>query len=89
MGAADRLRARKASLLIGLALVATVFGGLLAGSVAIGLGDIWHMIQIRTCLTDDPERLTDSVLWAIRLPRVLAGLVVGAGLGVAGVALQG
>ncbi len=89
MGAADRLRARRASLLIGLALVATVFGGLLAGSVAIGLGDIWHMVQIRTGLTDDPERLTDSVLWAIRLPRVLAGLVVGAGLGVAGVALQG
>lgn len=31
----------------------------------------------------------DAVLWSIRLPRVLLGVVVGAGLGVAGAALQG
>jgi iron complex transport system permease protein len=47
------------------------------------------MIGIRTGLSDDAERLADSVLWAIRLPRVLAGVIVGAGLGVSGVALQG
>jgi iron complex transport system permease protein len=71
------------------ALVLVILLGLTSGSVAVGLSDLWHMIQFRTGLTDDPERLTDSVLWAIRLPRVLAGVVVGAGLGVAGVALQG
>lgn len=31
----------------------------------------------------------DAVLWSIRLPRVLLGVLVGAGLGVAGAALQG
>lgn len=31
----------------------------------------------------------DAVLWSIRLPRVLLGVVVGAGLGIAGAALQG
>ena len=71
------------------ALCAVVFAGLLSGSVDVRLEDLWHMIGVRTGIVDGPERLTDSVLWAIRLPRVLAGLVVGAGLGVAGVALQG
>jgi iron complex transport system permease protein len=60
---------------------------MLAGSVDIDLSDLWHMIRYRFGLGE--ERLTDSVLWAIRLPRVLAGLATGAGLGVAGVALQG
>jgi len=31
----------------------------------------------------------DAVLWSIRLPRVLLGIVVGGGLGIAGAALQG
>ena len=31
----------------------------------------------------------DAVLWSIRLPRVLLGVFVGAGLGIAGAALQG
>ena len=70
-------------------LVAVSLLGLMSGSVSIEFGDLWHMIGLRTGLSDDPERLTDSVLWAIRLPRVLAALLVGAGLGMAGVALQG
>lgn len=61
--------------------------GMLAGSVDVDLSDLWHMIRYRFGIGE--ERLTDSVLWAIRLPRVLAGLTAGAGLGVAGVALQG
>lgn len=71
------------------ALVLVILLGLTSGSVSVGWSDLWHLIQVRGGLTDDPERLTDSVLWAIRLPRVLAGVVVGGGLGVAGVALQG
>ncbi len=70
-------------------LLAAMLAGLLLGSVQIGIGDLWHMVAIRTGLSDDPERLTDSVLWAIRLPRVLAASVVGAGMGIAGATLQG
>ena len=35
------------------------------------------------------ETRTDAILWNIRLPRVVLGILVGGGLGVAGAALQG
>ncbi len=88
-----RVRGRRpvpaVALVLTTGLVAVMFVGLLAGSVAVGLDDLWHMIAVRSGLSDDPERLTDNVLWAIRLPRVLTGLVAGAALGAAGVGLQG
>jgi iron complex transport system permease protein len=74
---------------LGIGLVAVMVLGLLSGAVAVSPADLFHMLGRRLGLTDDPQRLTDSVLWAIRLPRVLAGAVVGGGLGVAGAALQG
>jgi iron complex transport system permease protein len=70
-------------------LLALMVAGLLSGAVAIGPNDLVHMIGRRLGLTSDAARLTDSVLWAIRLPRVLSGAAVGAGLAVAGTALQG
>jgi iron complex transport system permease protein len=73
--------------LFAVSVVAVFFIGMLAGSVDVDLGDLWHLVRYRFGVGE--EQLTDSVLWAIRLPRVLAGLIVGAGLGVAGVALQG
>ncbi len=77
------------SWLLALGLITVILGGLLAGSVAVALTDLWHMAGSRLGLVEDQDRLTDSVLRAIRLPRVLAGVVAGAGLAVAGVALQG
>jgi iron complex transport system permease protein len=74
-------------LVVGVLVVALI--GMLAGSVSVTPADLWHMVGTRLGLEGGPERLTDSVLWAIRLPRLLAGLLAGAGLGVAGVALQG
>ncbi len=87
---AEQSRRRRATFLgLTAALLAAVLAGLLSGAVAIGVGDLWHMAGVRLGVTEDTGRLADSVLWAIRLPRVLAGIVTGAGLGVAGVALQG
>jgi iron complex transport system permease protein len=70
-------------------LVVAAFAGMLVGSVAVDFGDLWHMVAVKSGLSDDPERLTDNVLWAIRLPRLLTGFVAGAALGAAGVGLQG
>jgi len=87
-GARSRRRAT-ATTALGLALLAVVALGLLSGAVAASPADLFHMLGGRLGITDDPARLTDSVLWAIRMPRVLSGLVVGVGLGAAGAALQG
>lgn len=84
----SRRRATAATVL-GVALLALVVLGLLSGAVTASPADLFHMLGRRLGITDDPARLTDSVLWAIRLPRVLSGAVVGGGLGVAGAALQG
>lgn len=86
----DRRSGRLTALtVLGIALLVLMVAGLLSGGVAIGPTDLFHMVGRRLGLTNDPERLTDSVLWAIRLPRVLTAAAVGAGLGVAGAALQG
>ncbi len=88
--ATDRESGRLAAVMVlGTGLLGLIVVGLLSGAVAISPADLLHVLGRRLGLTEDPQRLTDSVLWAIRLPRVLAGAVVGAGLGVAGAALQG
>lgn len=82
-------RRRVALVALAAALTVAFFAGLLSGSVDIDFRDIWHSVGIHLGSVDQSETLNDSVLWAIRLPRVLAGLLVGGGLGIAGVALQG
>jgi len=72
--------------LIGTALLMVVFAGsLVLGAVRIPFTDIvaWTFGQ----LPDDD--LAGRVLTGIRLPRSLSAVAVGAGLGVAGAALQG
>jgi len=76
-------------LLLALALLGSMVAGMLAGAVPVGWGDLAHMIGWRIGAVGGTERLSDSVLWAIRLPRVLSGATAGAALGLAGAALQG
>lgn len=67
-------------------LVACVVGT----ALAIGYGakaSPWPDV-LAALLTPDPRREIDEVLWAVRLPRVLAGALVGAALAVAGGVLQ-
>jgi iron complex transport system permease protein len=74
---------------LGVALAAALLGGLLAGEVDIDFADLVLVLAVKLGFSDDAERLTDSVLWAIRFPRVLSGALVGAVLGWAGAGLQG
>lgn len=68
----------------GLAVTAGValLAALLLGSAPIGLGDVL------TALSGSGPASTATIVWDIRLPRALAAFVVGAGLGLAGAALQ-
>lgn len=45
----------------------------------------WMMSHFEAAYT----RQEDAVVWAIRIPRTLLGLIIGAGLGVSGAAMQG
>lgn len=76
---------------LGIGLVAAIVLALGSGAVSIPPGEVVRILLDHARLGDgagiDPTR--DAVLWSIRLPRVLLGVTVGAGLAVAGAALQG
>jgi iron complex transport system permease protein len=72
-------------------LVVALLLGTGIGAVRIAPGDtaaiVLSHLGVDTGAAVDPQQ--DAILWAIRLPRVLLGALVGGGLAVAGAALQG
>ncbi len=72
-----------ALLLLG-ALAVVMFVSITIGARGVGLHTIW------TAFTDyDPSSAEQTVIRELRVPRTLLGLLVGAGLGLAGALLQG
>jgi iron complex transport system permease protein len=74
--------------LLGVLLVA----GVTIGSTQIGLSDTLAIIVHRLLGLDLGQRwtaATETIVWDLRLPRVLTAAVVGAGLAVAGATFQG
>jgi iron complex transport system permease protein len=78
-------------LLLGIALVVCTLFSVGTGALHISFSEILGIVSYKTGLTDTPilEEQKDIVFWVIRLPRVCLGILVGAGLGIAGAALQG
>ncbi|MFI8372245.1 FecCD family ABC transporter permease [Streptomyces sp. NPDC085466] len=75
-------------LLASLLLLALLSAGI--GAYEIPLGDVLASVQYRIGLGGHPlDRTAESVLWNIRLPRVVLALLVGASLGCAGALMQG
>ncbi|WP_371615630.1 FecCD family ABC transporter permease [Streptomyces sp. NBC_00454] len=75
-------------LLAVLVLLALVSAGV--GAYGIPLGDVLGSVQHRLGLGGAAlDRVGESVLWNVRLPRVVLALLVGAGLGCAGALMQG
>lgn len=79
--AGDRVLFTLLLLMAGLLLTITV--SLCQGAVPLTLGEVWQAVQHQ----GDP--LHQTIIWELRLPRILAALVVGAALGMAGALLQG
>ncbi|MCF6216159.1 MAG: iron ABC transporter permease [Emcibacter sp.] len=69
--------------LLAFALIAAGLISLSFGRVSLGGADIWAGL---TAPADDPISM---ILFELRLPRVILGMLVGATLGLAGAALQG
>ena len=74
------------------ALAVALIAGVALGSVAISPGDtvailVHRLTGIELSRTWSPA--TETIIWELRLPRVLTATVVGAGLAVAGTTFQG
>ncbi|MEK2494706.1 iron ABC transporter permease [Kitasatospora purpeofusca] len=83
---------RTTLLTVGLAVALVVFAVLAAGIGAyrIPLGDILASFGHRLGLGGhELDRVPESVLWNVRLPRVVLALLVGGSLGCAGALMQG
>ncbi|WP_399924675.1 FecCD family ABC transporter permease [Streptomyces kanamyceticus] len=75
-------------LLTALALLCLLSAGI--GAYDIPLGDVVSSVQHRMGAGGAPlDRVGESVLWNVRLPRVVLALLVGASLGCAGALMQG
>jgi iron complex transport system permease protein len=83
-GAGRPLTLRRLVVVLGLFTAATALIAALAPLVSVGAG--WHLEQLGLQALD-PGTLDHAFLW-LRIPRVLAALLVGAALAGAGVALQ-
>lgn len=68
-------------------LVAAVVTSTLVGEVPISPGDAWRSLLAR--LGVDTTASFEAVVWSIRIPRVMAAVLVGAALGAVGATLQG
>lgn len=84
-------RARVLLVLLAALLLLAVLVGAGAGAmhVPVGavLGVLGHKLGLSLNLPFEPQQ--EAVVWAIRLPRVLLAVLVGAALGLAGAAMQG
>nr|WP_202532039.1 iron ABC transporter permease [Streptomyces sp. SID8380] len=70
------------ALLVALLLVLSLLSVAL-GALSIPVDDV-----VRTLFGHPPDRLTDNVIWSVRVPRTLLGLTTGAALGMAGALMQ-
>jgi iron complex transport system permease protein len=77
------------TLFVGLVLVSTFAMGL--GAFHIPISDIWVLLLQKVGLFQDQivDEVSADVLFVIRIPRVLLGVLVGAALGISGAAIQG
>ena len=72
-----------ATLLLTIALIIIVGISLSLGAVSMTTAQIWQ------ALTKTGDPLNQTIIWDLRLPRILAAMLVGAALGMSGSLLQG
>lgn len=60
-----------------------------AGKYPISIAELMSALAARAGFGEGPSESVQTVIWNIRLPRIAAGLLVGAMLGAAGAAYQG
>ncbi|MDO5077098.1 iron ABC transporter permease [Corynebacterium sp.] len=76
-----------------LAIVAATSGSLFLGAASLSWVEVWGAVTHKTGLFisaayPEPSLLRQSILFELRIPRILMGVIVGGALAVAGAALQ-
>ena len=72
-----------------MALTAVSFvASLTFGSVDYNNAQVWEVVQAHLQGGKGPDQAVDSIVWELRAPRGVLALIVGAGLSLAGVAMQ-
>ncbi|MFQ9151025.1 MAG: iron chelate uptake ABC transporter family permease subunit [Blautia sp.] len=64
-------------------LAALIFWNINAGSVSVSIGDVFRILFRR-----EGDETARNIIWSIRLPRILAALILGGALSVSGFLLQ-
>lgn len=82
-------KSRGAALALGLLALAAAVAAVACLSVTVGARPI-ALDSVWAALTDfDPQSTDHRIIWELRLPRTIVGLLVGAALGLSGAVLQG
>lgn len=79
---------------VGPVLIVAAVGGVMVGSTAVSWQTVMHVLVSKAlpATWTDPSLISDAdvtIVWLMRLPRVLVAAIVGAGLSTAGVLMQG
>lgn len=77
--------------ILGLALIFIALFSLGQGAFHIPLADVWKLIMAKIGLYEPSshDNLPENVLFVVRMPRILLGILVGAALGISGAGIQG
>ncbi len=68
---------------LGFAICALIFWNINSGSVELSLSEVWNIMVYRK-----GDETVMRIVWSIRLPRIMAALILGGALSVAGYLLQ-
>ena len=69
-------------------LLFIVILGVSIGTLKIPIGDTYSAIIERILKLEPTNEIYYGVIWEIRMPRVLMGLIIGAGLSLCGIVMQ-
>lgn len=58
------------------------------GAESLPIGDVWDVVKARVVGRPGPDPTFDTIVWELRAPRILMAMIVGAGLAMAGAAMQ-
>jgi iron complex transport system permease protein len=84
-----RILGSRTLLLPGLLVCALVLAAALMWSITLGAADITPTVVYQALFAYDAENFDHLIITTVRFPRVLAGVMVGAALAVAGAVMQG